>query len=67
MSSKLTEKQITELQAQLEVEMAKTDNVSDGTLPIDIWERKAIVERTTPKTKVIKENKLTRVINRDQE
>ena len=56
--------QIAELQAQLEVEMAKNDNVSDGALLIDIGKKKTIVERTTPKRKVIKEPKSTRVIKK---
>ena len=42
MSSKvnLLKKKIAELQAQLEVEMAKNDNVSNGTLPILIGKKK---------------------------
>ena len=42
MSSKvnLLKKQIAELQAQLEIEMAKNANVSDGTLPIRIGKKK---------------------------
>ena len=66
MSSKvdLLKKQIAELQAQLEVEMAKNANVSDDTLPIYMGKKKTIVEQTTPKRKVIKEPKSTRVIKR---
>ena len=37
------------MQAQLEVEMTKNTSISDGTLPIDIGKRKAIVERTARK------------------
>ena len=42
MSSKvnLLKKQIAELQAQLEIKMAKNANVSDGTLPIPIGKEK---------------------------
>ena len=42
MSSKvdLLKKQIVELQVQLEVEMAKNADLSDGTLPIDIRKKK---------------------------
>ena len=50
MSSKgvLLKKQIADVQAQLEVEMAKNANVSDGTPPIDIGKKETIVERRTP-------------------
>ena len=46
MSSKvnLLKKQITELQAQLKVKMAKNANFSYGTLPIRIGKKKTIVE-----------------------
>ena len=45
--------------------MAKNANVSDGTLPIDTGKKKkAIVERRTPKRKVIMEPKSTSVIKR---
>ena len=59
MSSKvnlLKQKQITELQAQLEIEMAKNAKVSDGTLPISIGKKKTIVKRTA--SKVIKRAKV---------
>ena len=51
MSSKvnLLKKQVAELQAQLEVEMAKKANVSYGTLPIHMGKKKIIVERSAPK------------------
>ena len=44
--------------------MAKNANVSDGTLHIDIGKKKAIVERTTPERKIIKEPKSTEGIKR---
>ena len=51
MSSKvdLLKKKIAELQAQLEVEMAKNLKVSDCTLPIPIGKKTTIVKRTAPK------------------
>ena len=51
MSSKvcLLKKQIAQLQALLEVEMAKNANVSDGVHCLYVWERKNIVERTAPR------------------
>ena len=42
-------KQIADLQAQLEIEMARIVKVSDGTLPMHIGKKKTIVERTAPK------------------
>ena len=73
MSSKvdlLKKKQIAELQAQLEVEMARNANVSDGTA-YTCRKEKNIVERTAPKVikipKVIgniEEIKATKVIKR---
>ena len=51
MSSKLDllKKQIAELLAQLEVEMAKNANGSDGILPNDTGKKNIIVERSASK------------------
>ena len=56
MSSKvdLLKKQIAELQAQLEVEMAKNTNISDGTLPTRTLKKKPQWNKQLPKERSLK-------------